>query len=280
MRVVEPKVIMIAGTSVYGDKKDEFLHELGVPFSWDTNAPSQGEGLVELAGRLCYKSFGTELNANLTKVREGNKEYLANVLKVKHGSVLEHSSVTFALLNVSRVLTHEEVRHRAGTAFSQESMRFVRIDDMPISPPELVPALTKLAPFVSPGASEDDHLSWANSIADLFWSRFCRIVFLAEEAIKDVTKFLDIEGVPFTIKKEITTELRRIAPHGIATNIMVTANHRAWRHMLEMRTAPGADREIRQVFDEIGRQLKNGFPNMYQDMEPSDIGWTFENSKV
>lgn len=284
MHVVQPKVFMIAGTNVYSDPRDEMLSALGVPENWDTDAKTAGEGLIELAGRLCYKAFGTELNANLTKVRGGNKDYLQNILKQHHGSVLEHSTVTFALLNVSRVLTHEEVRHRAGTAFSQESMRFVRIDDMPISPPELKGALIRLSKIVNASKlnTNEEHELWAQGRAQEFWSKFVLVVREAEEGVKNITQYLDVPGVPFSLKKEITTELRRIAPHGIATNIVVTANHRAWRHMLEMRTSGGADREIRQVFQQIGIQLQQAFPNIYQDMtyDDDDGSFVFEHSKV
>lgn len=272
---------MISQPSIMRNGLNLLLETLGAP-DWETDAPSESEELIEVGGRLCYKSFGTELNANLTKVREGNAPYLENVLKVKHGSVLEHGHVTFVLVDVSRILTHEEVRHRAGTAFSQESMRFVRIDDMPIVPPELEGPLVKLSKIVNSikGADEDKHQEWGKSMADQFWKRFQSIVRLAEDAIKDITHHLDRPGVPFSLKKEITTELRRIAPHGIATNIMVSANHRAWRFMLEMRTAPGADREIRHIFQEIGRLLQVNFPNLYQDMTYDGNSWIFANSKV
>src|SRR5271165_5797005 len=45
--------------------------------------------------------------------------------------MIEHVSFTFVLHNVSRVFTHEIVRHRPGTAISQESLRYVRLDELP-----------------------------------------------------------------------------------------------------------------------------------------------------
>lgn len=87
---------------------------------------SDSELLTEVAGRVCYRSFGAGLNPNITRIREKPRDYIQNVLRSRHGSVLEHSSVTFGFLNVSRVFTHELVRHRAGTAISQESLRYVR----------------------------------------------------------------------------------------------------------------------------------------------------------
>ena len=71
------------------------------------------------------------LNKNVSKVRTDHDEYLRNILKQRHGSVLEHVTYSFVFHNVIRVLTHELVRHRPGVAISQESMRFVRLDDIP-----------------------------------------------------------------------------------------------------------------------------------------------------
>ena len=71
---------------------------------------SEPEDLVEFGGRICYRSWKPGLNPNVTKVRADHDEYLRNILKQKHGSVLEHVSYSFVFRNVSRVLTHELVR--------------------------------------------------------------------------------------------------------------------------------------------------------------------------
>ena len=103
-------------------------------------APNAGELLVEFGGRACYRSWEPGLNPNVTRVRNDRREYLENILRSAHGSVLEHASYSFALRNVSRVFTHELVRHRAGSAFSQESLRYVRLTDIGFRvPPALEP---------------------------------------------------------------------------------------------------------------------------------------------
>ena len=62
------------------------------------------------------------------------------MLRSAHGSVLEHANYSFAFRNVSRVFTHELIRHRAGSAFSQESLRYVRLTDIGFRvPPALEP---------------------------------------------------------------------------------------------------------------------------------------------
>ena len=72
-------------------------------------APNPGELLVEFGGRACYRSWEPGLNPNVTRVRTDRREYLENILRSAHGSVLEHASYSFALRNFSRVLTHEIV---------------------------------------------------------------------------------------------------------------------------------------------------------------------------
>ena len=90
-----------------------------------------------LCAKRCYMSFEPGLNPNVTRVRKIWHEYLANILKSGHGSVIEHASWTFAIEGVSRVFTGELNRHRAGVAISEGSMRYIRFDDigfwMPIS---------------------------------------------------------------------------------------------------------------------------------------------------
>src|SRR5205823_7014868 len=76
---------------------------------------------------------------------------------------------------------------------------------------------------------------------------------------------IDDEGVPFHVKKEVTSALRRLAPIGLSTDILWTANVRTLRHVIEMRTAPGAEEELRLVFDQIARIMKAEASNLFQD---------------
>ena len=92
-----------------------FLEDEGMFFTTDTQAAA--EILAEIAGRTCYMSFG--------KGRKSNQEYIDNILVSKHGSVLEHAVWCLLITGVSRALTHELVRHRAGFGYSQLSQRYV-----------------------------------------------------------------------------------------------------------------------------------------------------------
>lgn len=209
---------------------------------------SDGEALVEFAGRECYRSWTPGLNPNVTRVREDSAQYLQNIVVSGHGSVLEHANYTFIFHNVSRVLTHEFVRHRAGVAVSQESLRFVRLDNIPFWMPDWAkddPELMERAHDVL--GKLEDFQAW---MSDHF--------------------SLDEKGVPFSEKKEKTSFMRRFAPEGVATGIIGTINLRALRHIIYMRTALGAEEEIRKVFDEVARITLSVAPNIMADYHPSE----------
>jgi thymidylate synthase (FAD) len=261
MHQTTPSVFLIARPSIDLDGLGAYLRDVGGE-SWMTmrtsegEQPNPGEMLVEFAGRACYRSWEPGLNPNVTRIRTDQREYFANILRSAHGSVLEHANYTFALRNCSRVLTHELVRHRAGSAFSQESLRYVRLTDIGFRVP---PALEPMR------------------------ERVLSIVEQLEEFQREAASELGIEdeGVPFHVKKEVTSALRRLAPIGLSTDIIWTANLRTLRHVIEMRTAPGAEEELRLVFDEVARIMLAEAPGVFQDFSRGDDGsWAPEHHKV
>jgi thymidylate synthase ThyX len=152
--------------------------------------------------------------------------------------------------------THELIRHRAGSAFSQESLRYVRLTDIGFRvPPALEPVRERVLSIVE--QLEEFQL----------------------EAAKELG--IDQEGVPFHVKKEVTSALRRLAPTGLSTDIVWTANARTLRHVIEMRTAEGAEEELRLVFDKIGAIMKAEAPGLFQDFTRGEDGaWVPEHHKV
>lgn len=219
-------------------------------------APNGGELIVEFGGRACYRSWEPGLNPNVTRVRTDQREYFANILRSAHGSVLEHANWSFALRNVSRVFTHELVRHRAGSAFSQESLRYVRLTDIGFRVPAVLePVREQVLSIVE--QLEEFQVNAAEQLG------------------------IDADGVPFHVKKEVTSALRRLAPIGLSTDILWTANARTLRHVIEMRTAEGAEEELRLVFDEIARIMQAEAPGLFQDFTRQEDGaWVPEHHKV
>jgi thymidylate synthase (FAD) len=262
MHETTPQVFLIARPSIDVEGMREYLADVGGG-SWlerrlqeSGGEPNAGELLVEFAGRACYRSWEPGLNPNVSKVRADQHEYFANILRSAHGSVLEHANYSFALRNVARVATHEIVRHRAGSAFSQESLRYVRLADIGY----------RVAPALEP-------------VRD----RVLAIVEQLEEFQVSAAKELGIddEGIPFHVKKEVTSALRRLAPIGLSTDIIWTANVRTLRHVVEMRTAPGAEEELRLIFDHVARIMQRETPGLFQDFTRTDDGsWVPEFHKV
>ena len=255
-----PTVFLIARPSLALEGMRGYLRDLGGE-SWLTGrlqeaSPTAGELLVEFAGRACYRSWEPGLNPNVSKVRTDQREYFANILRSAHGSVLEHANYSFALRNCSRVMTHELVRHRAGSAFSQESLRYVRLADIGFRvPPALEPVRERVLAIVE--QLEEFQRSAAEELG------------------------IDREGVPFHIKKEVTSALRRVAPIGLSTDIIWTANVRTLRHVIEMRTAEGAEEELRLVFDRVAAIMQAEAPGLFQDFaRHADGAWVPQFHKV
>ena len=263
MRETVPTVFLIARPSLDVDGLRGYLEDVGGA-SWldrrlgetDGGGPNAGELLVEFGGRAYYRSWEPGLNPNVTRTRTDQREYFANILRSAHGSVMEHANYSFALRNVSRVFTHELVRHRAGSAFSQESLRYVRLTDIGFRvPPALEPVRDQVLSIVE--QLEEFQVSAADTLG------------------------IDEEGLPFHVKKEITSALRRLAPIGLSTDIIWTANVRTLRHVIEMRTAEGAEEELRIVFNDIAETMIAEAPGLFQDFVRSDDGsWVPEHRKV
>jgi len=294
-RIVDfPEVFMVAHPTVEWEEIRRYLHKVGErtetqAINWadrvQNSGVSDGEALVEFGGKYCYRSWVSEANPNISKVTEDTSAYLGNILKQGHGSVLEHANYSFVFDDVSRVFTHEMVRHRAGVAVSQESMRFVRLTDIP---------------FWFPEWARDDNALMANSVIllrqmenhQLWMARHFELDVTVPCTICNGVKNLaqpcarcDGAGVvskhPMSEKKAKTSFMRRFAPDGVATGMLCTINVRALRHIVYMRTALGAEEEIRLVFDEVARLALDATPNLMQDYSPNEnLEWVPEFLKV
>lgn len=174
-----------------------------------------------LAAKRCYRSFDPSLNANLTRVRSDWVEYFHNILSSGHGSVLEHVTFTFAIEDVSRVLTAELNRHRAGVAISEASGRYIVVDE---NTGYYVPDA------LSPESLEVFHASMRASI----------------QAYKSIMTAVTPD-MPFAQKKAITSAARRILPIGLNTGGVWTFNLRALIHILQLRSSAHAEEEIRKL---------------------------------
>lgn len=200
---------------------------------------SEMEVLVSMMAKLCYKSLTLGKNANITRVRDVQSNIEA-AIKSCHGSVLEHASMSFIVRDCSRIFTHELVRHRAGTAFSQNSGRYIRLDDI-----DLV-----VDPILKP--VEGILQECAEFIQDRY------------EHMTDLLG-MNEEGLDFATKKKLTSALRRIAPNGQTNEIGFTMNLRAMRFMIQKRTDRAAEWEIRHVFAQVFEIAAQIVPTLFCD---------------
>jgi thymidylate synthase (FAD) len=262
MKWVEPRVIHLAQTEVDEAGLAEYLASAGAP-DWSTDAPTGAEKLIEVLGRVCYRSFAPGLNPNVTKVREGNSSYLTNIICQKHGALLEHASDTYILFGTSRIVTHQVVRHRVGVAYSQESGHYVRVDGISSWFPRAFAEHPK---------------------ADRLRELYSGFMEAAEGLQRLLADELGIDQLPFKDKKAMTTAMRRLVPDGLATVLGMTANHRTWRWLCQLRTADGNDDEIRMIFADVFRQQASRYPNLYTDAIVRKVDGidevTFVNEKI
>lgn len=257
-----PKVFFIGATDVDYIALEDYLRYTGQEsFLADMNeAQTQGvnpgEILCSFYAKLCYASLTDSKNKNISRVRS-IPDNILSILDTGHGSVIEHCSLNFVVTDCSRVFTHELVRHRVGTAFSQTSGRYVRNDELKII----------MDPILTP-------------VSDIFE----RVRLSIQEGYKEMEQKM-FEGVTdFSTKKKITSALRRIMPNGQANEIGVTINLRTLRQTIEARTSRHAEWEIRLVYNQIYDLVWSRYPLMFSDakreMVENQYEITFRNKKI
>lgn len=218
-----------------------------------------GECLVSMFAKLCYKSLVPGKNKNITKTRD-IKSNLKSVLDSGHGSVFEHVWLNFITTDCSRVFTHELVRHRVGTAFSQTSGRYCAIDgDMDIV-------------FPIDQVAEEKKESVVVKL-----NRLKQEIIETAQALQ---KELIPENSDFAFKKKWTSAIRRIAPNGQTNEIAWSVNLRALRHTIEMRTSRHAEWEIRLVFNQVADLVKDKWPTILWGAEIEEVDGMNEYSNL
>ena len=238
VELVRPKVYLVGNTTLRFDTLSEYLRSVdSEPFIKEIEA-AKFSGLTDMEilssvfAKLCYKSFCVGNNKNISKTRSIS-DNIKGCFDTKHGSVFEHVSFNFIIKDCSRVFTHELVRHRVGTAFSQHSGRYIREDILKI--------------VANPDIEHQ--------------SAFLEYLEMLPKIYENLEKELNIDGqATFEDRKRLTSSLRRILPNGGANDIAFSVNVRELRHVLCMRTSRHAEWEMRYVFDQVYKIiLDNGY---------------------
>lgn len=290
MKIINnPTVYLLSKQVIVPEGLDSFLADHGL--AWASDGTSAAEIVSETAGRVCYMSFA--------KPRPGgNSAYLDHIKEVGHGSVLEHAVWTFLIVGVSRSLTHELVRHRAGFAFSQLSQRYVDESVAEYVCPDIIANDPELHEIWLDAVqhSHEAYQKLAEKLNEKMRSRTascnsddCQGGYMASERQKGhyvvcpvckgdsehayypapFRKYLNLgkydSADVTTVRKAARQAARSVLPNATETKITVTANARAIRHFLEQRGSVHAEPEIRKLANAILDVVQADSPNLFGD---------------
>ncbi len=248
MRIItEPKVYLVTRPAIDWYMVNGFMDDEGLPIADEGSlvAKEPSEAIVEISARLCYMSFA--------KGRKDVQEFINNLLSSGDGSVLEHVNYGFVFTGISRSLSHELVRHRAGFAYSQRSQRYVDESEAGfVMPPSVLAMGEGSMPYVA------------------MVERFEQAVKSYNQLVENLTAQLPQAEKGTDQRKKIRQAARAVLPNATETKMFVTANVRAWRHFIEQRASRFADLEIRRLAIAVLEVLQEEAPLLFQDFTISD----------
>ena len=211
IRILTEPAVYLVGKQVIGEPElDRFLADHGV--SWESDSEIAAEVLTETAGRICYMSFA--------KPRPGgNAAYLTHIKEVGHGSVLEHAVWNFIITGVSRSLTHELVRHRAGLRLLAACRSATSMSRSPsTSSPTSSPTIPEL------------HAIWLDAVKQVH-EAYIQLAEKLNAKLADpkaaAAAMLPPDTDRTTRRKAARQAARSVLPNATETKIFVTANARA-----------------------------------------------------
>lgn len=232
------RAYLLASTMTH-DGIERFLADRKL--SWiQREQPSDEEKVVEIAGRVCYMSFGE------MQFRQTNSDYIANLIRQGHDSVLEHAGFTLLFDGLSRSLTHQIVRHRIGFSYSQLSQQYYEESDAEFVEPPFLKNNEKLA------------------------NRWKAFMSQAQSLYREILGEEDKLKCPEDLEKRERLRLlrsfaRSVLPNATSTALVVTGNARAWRYLLENRGSIVGDLEMREYCCEVYKILSAKAPNLFAD---------------
>lgn len=192
------------------------------------------ERIIATAARLCYSaSNARDLKESMSD--EKIQTFIKKLVAMGHASPLEHVSFTFGIDGVSRVLTHQLVRHRIAS-YSQQSQRYVSAHGFQsIVPPSIQENPIALEKF--------------------------------ETLLKKIHETYD-ELVALNIPKE---DARYVLANATETKIVVTMNARNLMHFFNVRCCNRAQWEIRELANEMLKQVKQVAPMLFRNAGASCV---------
>jgi thymidylate synthase (FAD) len=217
------------------------------------------EKLVAAAAKLCYSSVGVE---NIMDGLDESKvdKFLNMLMDLGHESPIEHVVFTFGVEGISRVLTHQLVRHRIGCSYSQQSQRYVKLEQFEyIIPPEIEKIPAAKEKFIK--AMEEDQKVYNELVELLIEEHYRR--YVSEGKTEKQSRNM--------AEKTAIEDARYVFPNACETKIVFTMSARALMNFLRQRCCNRAQWEIREMAEEMLKQLKGVAPILFKNAGPGCV---------
>ena len=219
----------------------------------------EAEKTVAAAAKLCYSAVGVDdIVANLNE--ENVEKFLNMLMSYGHQSPIEHVSFTFAVEGVSRSLTHQLVRHRIAS-YSQQSQRYVKLNQFEYIVP---PAINN---------NEKCKEIYVNAMKNI--QRDYDII--VDNLMQDYLK----QGLDKKVaEKKAIEDARYVFPNACETKIILTMNARSLINFFNHRCCERAQWEIRNLADEMLKQVKEVAPILFKYAGPNCVKGTCPEGKM
>lgn len=247
-----------------------------------SSTPEFEQNIVRGA-RLCYSSASIEeLKEKITP--EEAERFLNMILEIGHGSILEHSSITFGIEGVSRSLTHQLVRHRVGCSYSQKSQRYVSEGQFEYVIPKPIAANEKLkeAYMTSMQRIQEDYNTLTEGLMlDQIKQQF-ETGYTNEQLKQKMDEGTETPALLKVFKetdKRLYSKLEKIAienaryvlPNACETKIQVTMTVRALFNFFKERLCDRAQEEIRDMAFEMWKACMEISPTIFKHAVPTCV---------
>ena len=291
MKVILAPIVTVVGHSTFVEHPQYLI----------PNDGSDACKIGSFAAKGCYDSYGEN--------GRGNQKNQESIIESKHGSILEHSTVSLFIEGVTRALTLEMNRHRL-LAISQRSTRYTAEEDGSIVLDPYYAELFKKYDFrweknVQYAATGGLWMAGNQSVMEAILNRYTlenqearefhlmsSFLMQAEsdiatykDQVETLIKLNPMKLTGFDLRKWARGKARNVLPHCLETRVTYTANHRAWRWFVEARSSIHAEAEIRRLAHHVLVELRKIAPEYYDDFEQTQIydgipEWKPQYSKV
>jgi len=267
--VFEPKIFAVGQTRFNTVEFENWIdfNQLG-EMSLDTATPlgklwdEMGDTdsiarMIEFGGRHCYRAWSQGRD---------RVSYIRNIMKMEHGSVMEHATINWAVQGVSRSLSLELARHRVGIALSQESQRYVDASEINFVVPPIVISMANAAGLGNTILEDflSDNLDSVANYTRMQESLF-NYMIKQDGDVKAATVY----------KKRANEAARALLPNDTETRFLWTTNMRILQHFLWLRGGLGADLEIRRLAVWLLSKAQQVAPEIFDTMTTKAVEGDF-----